>query len=166
MTRNIQEAIEAPAKEFEQVRQAILRLRQRKPVDPSRQNKCPKCRIPLGKSFYEGVAVRTCRQCGGKLVDSDFMHKILLRRELAFSEGLIQKARDFKEKFLLNPHKAMKAKSAEARNLYCPDCGYRMKAKPYNYQYFIPVDKCLSCYKIWFDADELEVLQILVEKLV
>lgn len=39
-----------------------------------------------------------------------------------------------------------------------------MKPRPYNYQYFIPVDKCLSCYKVWFDADELEILQVLIEK--
>jgi Zn-finger nucleic acid-binding protein len=39
-----------------------------------------------------------------------------------------------------------------------------MLARPYNYQYFVPVDKCLICHKIWFDADELELLQILVEK--
>jgi Zn-finger nucleic acid-binding protein len=38
-----------------------------------------------------------------------------------------------------------------------------MVARPYNYQYFVPVDKCLSCSKIWFDADELEILQILIE---
>jgi Zn-finger nucleic acid-binding protein len=39
-----------------------------------------------------------------------------------------------------------------------------MQARPYSYQYFIPVDKCFSCQKIWFDADELEILQILIEK--
>jgi Zn-finger nucleic acid-binding protein len=38
-----------------------------------------------------------------------------------------------------------------------------MKARPYSYSYFIPVDKCLSCHKIWFDADELEILQVLIE---
>jgi Zn-finger nucleic acid-binding protein len=45
----------------------------------------------------------------------------------------------------------------------CPACGYRMVPRPYSYQYFVPVDKCLSCSKIWFDADELEILQILIE---
>jgi len=45
----------------------------------------------------------------------------------------------------------------------CPSCGYRMVLRPYNYQYFVPVDKCLSCSKIWFDSDELEILQILIE---
>ncbi len=45
----------------------------------------------------------------------------------------------------------------------CPACGYPLTARPYSYAYFIPVDKCLSCHKIWFDADELEILQVLIE---
>jgi hypothetical protein len=39
-----------------------------------------------------------------------------------------------------------------------------MLPRPYTYQYIIPVDKCLSCDKIWFDTDELEIIQILTEK--
>ena len=39
-----------------------------------------------------------------------------------------------------------------------------MKARPYSYSCFLPVDKCLACDKIWFDADELEILQILIEQ--
>ena len=70
----------------------------------------------------------------------------------------------WRQQFLLNPVKKQRAKEKAAQNLCCPSCGQRMLARPYNYQYFIPVDKCLSCYKIWFDADELEILQILVEK--
>jgi Zn-finger nucleic acid-binding protein len=58
----------------------------------------------------------------------------------------------------------MKISQQKPQNLFCPNCGTRMLPRPYNYQYFIPVDKCLSCYKIWFDADELEILQILIEK--
>jgi Zn-finger nucleic acid-binding protein len=60
--------------------------------------------------------------------------------------------------------KKQRDKEKDARNITCPNCGYRMVARPYNYQYFVPVDKCLSCSKIWFDSDELEILQILIEK--
>ena len=38
-----------------------------------------------------------------------------------------------------------------------------MLPHPYNYQYILPVDKCFTCEKIWFDTDELEILQILIE---
>ena len=60
--------------------------------------------------------------------------------------------------------KKQRDKERDLHGITCPGCGYRMLARPYNYQYFIPVDKCLSCSKIWFDADELELLQILIEK--
>jgi len=108
--------------------------------------------------------VKVCPQCFGKLVDQAAMERILDRREVGFSEELAKKAEAFREKFLLNPIRTQKISTSEQPNMFCPSCGYKMTPRPYNYQYFIPVDKCLSCYKIWFDADELEILQILVEK--
>ena len=39
-----------------------------------------------------------------------------------------------------------------------------MLPRPFNYQYIVPVDKCLACHKTWFDGDELEILQILIEE--
>lgn len=162
--RNVQEGVEAPAREFPQVRLGLQNLGKNKPVDSSRQNHCPRCRALLIDTFYEGVAVQTCGRCGGKLVASSHMDRIILRREVAFSDDLLAKARDFRQQFLLNPVKKQRAKEKDAENLYCPNCGQRMRMRPYNYQYFIPVDKCLACYKIWFDADELELLQVLVEK--
>lgn len=163
--RNVQEGVEAQAREFPQVRKGWLDLRRKKPVYPSKQNRCPRCRLPLVDTFYEGVAVKACPRCGGKLVDASSMDRIILRREVAFSEALLAKARAFREEFLLNPVKKQRSKEKEVRGISCPGCGYRMLARPYNYQYFIPVDKCLSCSKIWFDADELEILQVLIEKL-
>jgi Zn-dependent protease with chaperone function/Zn-finger nucleic acid-binding protein len=135
-----------------------------KPLSPSARNRCPRCRVPLMETFYEGVAMLACGQCGGKLVDASSMDRIILRREVAFSEELLKKARDFQDEFLLNPVKKQRAKEDASKGLFCPNCGQRMRTLPYSYQHFIPVDKCLSCYKIWFDADELEVLQILIEK--
>lgn len=162
--RNVQEGVEAPAREFPQVRLGLQNLRLKKPVDSSRQNHCPRCRALLVDTFYEGVAVQACGRCGGKLVASSYVDRIILRREVAFSNALLAKAIDFRQQFLLNPVKKQRAKEQDAENLYCPSCGQRMLARPFNYQYFIPVDKCLACYKIWFDADELELLQILIEK--
>ena len=162
--RNIQEGVEASAREFPQVRLGLRNLGKNRPVDASRQNHCPCCRTLLADTFYEGVAVQACGRCGGKLVASSLVDRIILRREVAFSDALLAKAKDFRQQFLLNPVKKQRAKEKAAQNLCCPSCGQRMLARPYNYQYFIPVDKCLSCYKIWFDADELEILQILVEK--
>lgn len=161
--KNTQEGVEALAREFPQIRLALHNLARKKPLAPGRQNLCPRCRVPLGEAFYEGVRLGVCGRCGGRLVDAASVDKIVARREVAFSDALREKARRFRESALRNPLRRQKIESALAAAIPCPGCGYRLAARPYNYQYFVPVDKCLSCGRIWFDADELEILQILIE---
>jgi Zn-dependent protease with chaperone function/Zn-finger nucleic acid-binding protein len=127
-------------------------------------NRCPRCRALLVDTFYEGVGVRACASCGGKLVPYSGLDRIILRREVTFSKALAAKAASFRQEVTLNPVKRQRVREKFLPGLCCPGCGQRMLARPYNYQYFVPVDKCLDCHKIWFDADELELLQILVEK--
>ena len=162
--RNLQENVQAPAREFPQLQLGLRSLYQKKHINPRRRNKCPRCRVELRDGFYEGVAIKDCAECGGKLVDAALTDRIVARREVDFSEALRQKARDFEEEFMQNPSRTRKITMETPSKLYCPDCGHKLLPRPYNYQYVVPVDKCLSCYKIWFDPDELEILQILIEK--
>ncbi|MHB8094964.1 MAG: M48 family metalloprotease [Candidatus Aminicenantales bacterium] len=163
--RNSQEGIEARAREFPQVRLALHNMGRKTPIDPARRNRCPRCRTPLAETFYEGVPVKECPKCRGKLLPGAMMGRILVRKETGFSEDLVRKAVAFREKFLAQPVRTRKISETQpAEPLCCPDCGYSMKARPYSYSYFLPVDKCLACDKIWFDADELEILQILIEQ--
>jgi Zn-finger nucleic acid-binding protein len=162
--KNLQEHIEARASEFPVIREAVRGERHKKPAAGPGRNFCPRCRLPLGDFFYEGVPVKVCRQCLGKLVEASAMERILARREFTFSPELIKKAEDFKRQFLTNPIKAQKLKDKESPPGPCPSCGYRLVSRPYNYQFFLPVEKCLACNKIWFDEDELEMLQVLIEK--
>lgn len=162
--KNLQEDVEATAKEFPQIRNAFRNIGKKKPINPARQNRCPRCRVALIESFYEGIPAKICPSCQGKLVDSALMNRVIARKEVGFSEQLIKKAQEFKEKFLLNPFQRKKIDLEKSPKIFCPNCGYRMMPRPYNYQYIVPVDKCFSCNKIWFDPDELEILQILIEK--
>lgn len=162
--RNTQEGIEARAREFPQVRAALDNLFRKRPLEPRRQNLCPRCRVPLSEAFYEGVAARVCRKCSGKLVGVSGVERIIARREVGFSEDLVAKAREFEDRVLRNPIKRQKINASLSQEIPCPACGYRMVLRPYNYQYFVPVDKCLSCSRTWFDSDELEILQILIER--
>jgi Zn-dependent protease with chaperone function/Zn-finger nucleic acid-binding protein len=164
LTKNLQEGVEAQAREFVQIRDAFRKLGKKKPLDADKQNRCPRCHVILREDYYEGVPIKICPQCSGKLVDSSFKWRILSRREVTFSESLIKKARDFKQQFLDNPFYIRKIREQKLKKITCPHCGSRMLARPFSYQYVIPVDKCFYCYKIWFDADELEILQILTEK--
>ena len=46
---------------------------------------------------------------------------------------------------------------------HCPRCGKGMSHKFYSYAYHVEIDECQSCGLIWFDAEELEILQCLIE---
>lgn len=162
--RNMQEQIEAPASEFPQIQNAFRKWgKKQKPKQP-KENNCPRCRIPLRENYYEGVPLKICPDCGGKLIDAAVMDRIIARKEVAFSDHLKAKAKDFEEKFLFDPVLRKKIHADKSPKIACPNCGAKMRPRPYNYQYVIPVDKCLHCHKIWFDADELEILQILIER--
>jgi len=101
--KNLQEGIEAQAREFAQIRDALRKLGKKKPLEAGKKNRCPRCHLILREDYYEGTPIKICPQCSGKLVDSSFKWRILSRREVTFSEGLIKKAHDFKVQFLDNP---------------------------------------------------------------
>ncbi|MFC2156305.1 M48 family metalloprotease [Acidobacteriota bacterium] len=161
--QNIQEGIEATAVDFPQIRTALKKIGKRRHLTPRRQNKCPRCGISLRYKYYEGVPTKQCTDCGGRLIRSDLVERIITRQEVTFSDDLIDKAVEFKEHFMDNPLHYVRLNSEKARPTICPDCGSKMVPRPYTYQYIIPVDKCLSCQNIWFDTDELEILQLLIE---
>jgi Zn-dependent protease with chaperone function/Zn-finger nucleic acid-binding protein len=133
------------------------------PSKEGREGRCPRCSAGLVEDEYEGVPVLACRSCGGRLIRSADVDRVLVRHEWAFDESLRKKAAEFKERYVRNPLQTMKINERTGPALHCPACGYRLVSRPYNYQYFIPVERCLDCGRIWFDTDELEILQVLVE---
>jgi Zn-finger nucleic acid-binding protein len=157
LVRNERDRVTARAGEFFFLRLAARRAARRQlgREIPAGNARCPRCRRPLRDARYEGAVVEACPSCRGLLVPMAAMDRILVRKEFAFSEELVRKAAEFKKRALAKP---------AAPSFLCPRCGARMAARPYNYEFFIPVDKCLSCRRVWFDADELESLQILTEK--
>jgi len=161
--RNMQEQIEAPASEFPQIQNALRKWGKKNKSKRLKENNCPRCHVPLRENYYEGVPLKICPDCGGKLIDAAVMERIIARKEVAFSEHLKAKAKDFEKNFLFDPVLRKKIHADRSPKIACPNCGAKMRPRPYNYQYVIPVDKCLHCHNIWFDADEMEILQILIE---
>jgi Zn-dependent protease with chaperone function/Zn-finger nucleic acid-binding protein len=160
--KNIQEGVEAAAEEFPQVRAHWSLRQQKKPYKKATHPRCPRCHIPLQDFFYEGLPIQICPNCQGKLIDSAYVNRILVRKEVSFSPYIIAKAKKYKEIFIANPFRSRKL-IQNASPIACPICGQRMLPRPFTYYYVIPVDKCLLCHKIWFDTDELEILQYLIE---
>ena len=123
---------------------------------------CPRCGAALVEMRYEGVKILCCRACGGRLVANDAMQRILVRQILPITPELKEKAQRWKESFTLRPTKRC-SKDLPDR-LMCPLCSGAMVRNFYNVQYFIEVDRCYACSVTWFDDEELELLQALVEE--
>lgn len=152
----------APARQFRDIRRALGFLADGPiPKGGDAKGRCPRCRTALARAEYEGAPIMQCGECGGKAAPARIVARILTRREVKFSERLMEKADAFRRAHLVHPEKLG---LRDATRLTCPECGAVTIARPFSYQYFIAVDRCMACQTIWFDADELEMLQILVEE--
>lgn len=160
--KNIKENLEGPARNFPQIRFALYRQLKKQPLDPAAQNKCPACRTELAEAFYEGVRIKKCQTCQGKLVAINDLEKIFARRELTFPDSLKQKALAYRQA-LLDPNLKPPALK-EKPPAICPECGLQFTLRPFSYHYLMPVYKCYPCQLIWFEDQELEILQIMVEE--
>jgi len=159
--KNLKENLEAPAREFPQVRFALYRQIRNQPLEAGLTARCPSCQASLSDSFYEGVKIKYCPVCQGKLVHMSDLEKIFARKEYKFSEKIKEQAQQWKQ-IILEPGLRKKL-LLQKKSALCPLCGLQMMVKPFNYHLIMPVYKCLKCQVIWFEADELEILQALIE---
>jgi heat shock protein HtpX len=121
---------------------------------------CPACKQALIEEEYEGSTVHRCVFCGGALVEKDRISRIALRTEKGFDER-IQRLAGFTQRSGLEKSRRRGRKPVSL--LTCPGCGGRMLRNFYSLAYFVEIDKCFTCDLLWFDKDELEILQYLVE---
>ena len=125
---------------------------------------CPKCCIPLQTMTYEGTDVHQCAVCRGVLVDENNIKRIIIRQEYCFSDKVAKMAQ-----VIQNEEKIGKIKivNRDPKLFYiCPKCRHlraKMLRMFYTEAYRVEVDKCLACGLVWFDKDELEILQYLID---
>jgi len=136
-------------------------FRTRIPGGSLSDSSCPECHQPLRVVEYEGTWVESCSFCGGALVEDEKLSRIIAREERQFTPRQMKLAREWEARMAERPE--VKDISPAPR-ISCPRCNRRMHRRLYSYQYFIPIDQCFTCHCIWFDRDELELLQILIEK--
>lgn len=126
---------------------------------------CPHCRISLTEILYEGTPLLSCPSCRGVLTSPPDITKILLRQDFSFPE----RVRKLAERIRLEQEKIGPRRiNLKAAYLFdCPKCTKitrKMVRSFYSYAYYVEVDKCLYCGSVWFDKDELEILQYIVEE--
>jgi Zn-finger nucleic acid-binding protein len=132
---------------------------------PPAAGACPACGAGLTEAPYEGITIALCEHCGGRLVSTPQIGKLLARREAAFTD---EQRRLADLAFSSGDRRRRAAVLARGRSgtglVACPRCAAPMMRRHYSYEHAIEVDRCVRCDLTWFERDELEALQILVER--
>jgi len=119
---------------------------------------CPRCHQQLFEINYEGEKIDLCQICAGIWCDNDELYQILKIREKKFASS------DYPE----ITAKKEDAKVATGHELIdclnCPICGHLMERINYNYTFGVIIDRCRKNHGIWLDKDEIEKLQVFVER--
>ncbi len=123
---------------------------------------CPTCREWLIPQAYEGLYLWRCAYCDGILAEQNKLPRIFVREEKGFTERVRRIASLIQEESKLkHPRFSLLLNSISERR--CPRCGKSMAHKFYSYAYHVEIDECKECKVIWFDADEIETLQCLIQ---
>ena len=123
---------------------------------------CPMCKEWLIPQEYEGLYLWRCAYCNGILAEQGKLPRIFVREDKGFTTGVQRMAALIKkETKTKHPHFSLLLNAIHKRR--CPKCGKAMARKFYSYAYHVEIDECSDCKVVWFDADELEILQCLIE---
>ncbi len=118
---------------------------------------CPQCAGILGETQYENIPVHTCAHCGGEFMTGVALASIVTARETTLPADMQNALADAKP-FAGIPE------SQKQRALNCPSCNCPMTVLNYCGDSGVFVDRCDACHGLWLDQDELEQIQILMER--
>ena len=126
---------------------------------------CPSCRQSLLRGSYEKTKVYQCKFCYGILVEDIKIPRLIARRERNYAERIKSLAQaviaDNQKRLAL---KNLKNTDIKTKHLIaCPKCKNPMFRTFYSFAYLIEIDRCNLCNLTWFEQDELEMLQCLIE---
>lgn len=150
------------ASDFDDIRRQIFHQ-----GDADKVQQCPRCHVNLRSVDYEGVYAEKCAYCKGVLVHQADILRIIMRTEVGFDAEIKQLAEQIiKEDAHWNWSKA-RINRDPATLLDCPRCRHsraKMHRMFYTAAYHVEIDQCAMCGLVWFDRNELEVLQYLIEQ--
>ena len=112
---------------------------------------------PMREVDYEGATIYTCEQSGGEFVGPEALAHIVRTRDERFPNEMHAALAD------LSPRSGIDEKEPH-RELNCPACGGAMNLTNYGMDSGVHVDRCASCGGMWLDHDELEHIQVLMER--
>ncbi len=124
---------------------------------------CPHCHTGLTEINYEGAPAMRCSYCEGIFVAQEAISRILIRRDMTFSEEVVRLAEAATKQKDLFQKGRTRYQLENPFILTCPKCHSKMRRQFFVYSYPVEIDRCVSCSGLWFDKQELEVLQYIYE---
>ncbi len=124
-------------------------------------HECPRCKQPLSEMLYEGAPLLECGFCAGIYAKRNVVSRVLARENYSFSREVKEMADSLQKVMWLSPRPNY-YKITDP--LDCPTCGKKMYRGFFSYGLPVEIDRCPACDSIWFDRNELEALQYLIEK--
>jgi len=126
---------------------------------------CPACNQPLVVTTCHGAGVFRCSFCAGTLIEDNTIPRIIARTAQGdCTDRVTALARTTVNQNQLKHTQRMLSKSKSAIPLLsCPQCHTSMLRSFYSGAHLVEIDRCLLCGHTWFDQDELEMLQCLIQ---
>ena len=118
---------------------------------------CPQCRSELDPLEYEGAPIHGCNTCGGEFISAEDLGRVVRLRQEQFRAELQAALAERQPSFGV-------PESETARSLCCPGCGESMRVVNYGSDTGVFVDRCERCAGLWLDQQELEKIQLLMER--
>ncbi|HMF40494.1 MAG TPA: zf-TFIIB domain-containing protein [Polyangia bacterium] len=116
-------------------------------ADGAAPSACPRCRQPLERAELRKVPVEACKGCKGTFVAQIDLTRLLESLSAALHsfdpEAEIEKVADANDR------------------IDCPRCAKPMDRDDYCAAGVVFFDRCNSCQRLWFDADELGAMALL-----
>ncbi|MCE5195146.1 MAG: zinc metalloprotease HtpX [Nitrospiraceae bacterium] len=130
--------------------------------NPKTDYQCPVCHHNLVEKTYDKTTVYQCRFCGGSLMGDEKISRIIARGDGCYPDRIkLMSDILLKENQMRMMKKTNNKQPAEL--LSCPKCSKKMMRSFYSMAYLVELDRCALCRLTWFEADELKILQCMIE---
>lgn len=118
---------------------------------------CPRCGSFLREIEYENMHIHTCDSCGAEVIGPDELRNIVETRERHFPPDLC--------KLLAQQTPIFGTPTNEpGRAFSCPTCSKPMGLVNYGGDSGIMIDRCGECGTLFLDHEELEKIQIIMDR--
>ncbi len=123
------------------------------PPSKTKTPECPRCKLPLRRVSYEGVATDMCESCWGFFLEKGELEEILDKKDIHFTAAEKDRILDMRTASKFGP----------SQPAPCPKCGHVMERIHCDTEVHLLIDKCPDD-GIWLDTGEIKKVQALAER--